>query len=704
MDQFRLIFDISRSILGSDFNPDRMAEVLGNVGAHLDVSRAYVFLDDDEGRTTTCVAEWCAPGVLPQKDNLVGVPYDTISAWRDALAKGFICAPDIKTLPAEVRAILEPQEIVAIVAFPLVYRHRIAGFIGFDECRAPREWGPRELDLLHTVSLIVSLAYERQNADQALENFTTLFRKNPALMAISELPGGVFNDVNAAFCDKLGYRREEVLGRTAAELGIFRVPAQARLITELVAKFGRIAESEVQVARKDGEPISGLISGQVIERGGRRLLLSVLVDITAQKRVEAALHETERRLELAVTGTGAGLWDWDMRGGTVYYSPLWKRILGYREDEIGDSAEEWRSRWHPDDAPAIERAMDAYLKGETPTYEITHRLRHKDGSWRWILTRGGALLDKDGSPYRWVGTNLDVTEDKERSEELERFFSVNLDLLCIADVEGRFLKANQAWSDILGYSVGDLEGRRFLDFVHPDDVADTLEAMASLSSGAEVLNFVNRYRHVDGSYRYIEWRSHPYGRLIYAAARDITERLESENRLRELTIRDALTGVYNRRHVFERLSALVAESRRTGKDFSVAIVDLDRFKSVNDKYGHLAGDAVLRAFSESIGGELRPYDLLGRYGGEEFIVVFPNAALCDAGSILERMRTGFQDLVLPVEGVELRCTFSGGVACSSEFDDRSLSAESLVEQADRRLYAAKGAGRNCIVSGGECAP
>lgn len=117
--------------------------------------------------------------------------------------------------------------------------------------------------------------------------------------------------------------------------------------------------------------------------------------------------------------------------------------------------------------------------------------------------------------------------------ELESFFNVALDLLCIADTDGNFIKVNKAWEEILGYSIEDLEQGKFLDFVHPEDLNATLEVMADLEKQEQVHNFVNRYRSKDGSYRYIEWRSYPQGKLIFAAARDITERIEAEKSIKE---------------------------------------------------------------------------------------------------------------------------------------------------------------------------
>jgi PAS domain S-box-containing protein len=115
-----------------------------------------------------------------------------------------------------------------------------------------------------------------------------------------------------------------------------------------------------------------------------------------------------------------------------------------------------------------------------------------------------------------------------KTEELDQFFSVSLELLCIATTNGRFLRLNPAWERVLGYSREELTGRRFFDFVHPDDLVGTREAVAKLSSQREVTRFENRYRCRDGTYRWLEWTSAPAGDLIYATARDLTMRMEAE--------------------------------------------------------------------------------------------------------------------------------------------------------------------------------
>jgi PAS domain S-box-containing protein len=123
---------------------------------------------------------------------------------------------------------------------------------------------------------------------------------------------------------------------------------------------------------------------------------------------------------------------------------------------------------------------------------------------------------------------------REKSAELDVYFTNALDLLCIADTDGKFRRLNREWESTLGFSVSELEGQSFLDYVHPDDMGSTQQALSRLGSQNEVLGFVNRYRCKDGSYRWIEWRSLPVGNMVYAAARDITGRRQAEESIRRL--------------------------------------------------------------------------------------------------------------------------------------------------------------------------
>lgn len=203
-----------------------------------------------------------------------------------------------------------------------------------------------------------------------------------------------------------------------------------------------------------------------------------------------------------------------------------ERLTGLRaEDVVGRRASEIFPEITGNNYKWLGLFGEVALTGETREFE-----KYFDPLGKWFRVQANSC-EKN---YFSV-TFTDITTEKEQYEGLERFFTVNLDLLCIADTDGRFVKVNRAWESTLGYSIRELENRKFVDLVHPDDLEATLKALKKLGRNEKVLNFVNRYRCRDGSYRYIEWRSNPYGKLIYSSARDITERKKTEQALMHYT-------------------------------------------------------------------------------------------------------------------------------------------------------------------------
>lgn len=182
---------------------------------------------------------------------------------------------------------------------------------------------------------------------------------------------------------------------------------------------------------------------------------------------------------------------------------------------------------------------------------------------------------------------------------------------------------------------------------------------------------------------------------------DVTERRraeealrESDERYRQLSVTDSLTGLFNSRHLHERLQAEVERSRRYNRPLSLLVLDCDNFKKINDTYGHLEGDKVLQALAKSIRLCLRSTDSAYRYGGEEFVVIMPEADTNSAQMLAERLRQGFADeVVLSQCGQNITCTVSIGVAgfCSND------SESQLIRRADDANYEAKRQGKNCVV-------
>ena len=184
------------------------------------------------------------------------------------------------------------------------------------------------------------------------------------------------------------------------------------------------------------------------------------------QRSREALRLSEERWTLALDGAGDGVWDWDLLADRLYFSPMWKAMLGYREDEIGDSPEEWRGRLHPDDAARCRHALNEHLAGRTPTYRCEKRLRCKDGSWLWLLARGKVVEHlPNGRPSRIIGTHADISVRKNLELELRQSNSRLQGLLEAATrvaiigvtVDGRIRTFNTGAERLLGYDREDIQ-------------------------------------------------------------------------------------------------------------------------------------------------------------------------------------------------------------------------------------------------------
>jgi diguanylate cyclase (GGDEF)-like protein len=179
-----------------------------------------------------------------------------------------------------------------------------------------------------------------------------------------------------------------------------------------------------------------------------------------------------------------------------------------------------------------------------------------------------------------------------------------------------------------------------------------------------------------------------------ARYRDLEERFRA---LSELSARDALTGLYNRRYMIEKIESEMNRSLRHGSPVAVLMMDIDHFKRVNDTWGHAVGDQVLKSVGQVLRDSCRVYDIPGRYGGEEFCVVLPETSLGHSPAVAERIRTRVAAAMVPVGATAVNVTASIGIAAiDDETADAILTASALIDRADQALYAAKNRGRNRV--------
>jgi PAS domain S-box-containing protein len=211
---------------------------------------------------------------------------------------------------------------------------------------------------------------------------------------------GVVRHANPAAAHMLRRRRSRMVGRP---LG-FPAPAGTCAEVELPAGGGGRRIVELQAVRSRWE--------------GRPAVLVSLSDRTEHRAADRALRESQERLALVIQGSNDGIWDWDVRSNEVYFSPRWKGMLGYAEEEVASTFEGWRKLLHPEDHDRALATLQDYFEGRSESYELEHRLRHKDGSYRWILARGVALRDATGRPIRMAGSHVDLTGRKQAEERL----------------------------------------------------------------------------------------------------------------------------------------------------------------------------------------------------------------------------------------------------------------------------------------------
>jgi diguanylate cyclase (GGDEF)-like protein/PAS domain S-box-containing protein len=292
-----------------------------------------------------------------------------------------------------------------------------------------------------------------------------------------------------------------------------------------------------------------------------------------------------------------------------------------------------------------------------------------------------AFVGATAAVFRGISLNL--------TEQSSAWFEQDIDLHCIANSDGMFVRVNDAFVRTLGYSKEDLISRPFTEFVHPDDRERTVaETIKLANSMGKTVDFENRYLTADGNYHWLRWSATPvHGGLIYASARDVTSQKEFEYRLEQLAATDSLTGLPNRRRFEQDAQRTLEHITRYGHRAALLMMDLDGFKAVNDTVGHHAGDEVLKCVGSRISTRLRSSDLVARLGGDEFVVLLPESGMPEVGLIAETLMERIKQCSWRQDGVDLPVAGTIGIALFESTSPETLS--NLVRRADQAMLEAK---------------
>ncbi|MFB6447864.1 sensor domain-containing diguanylate cyclase [Bradyrhizobium tunisiense] len=288
------------------------------------------------------------------------------------------------------------------------------------------------------------------------------------------------------------------------------------------------------------------------------------------------------------------------------------------------------------------------------------------------------------------------------------------DMVTRIGLDNRLLYVSPSCARITGWSAEELLGTSAIAGIHADDMERVEQAIAALKNGeAEEARFVYRQRHRDKGEIWAEAALHvtlasDSGEIdgVVAVVRDMTEQKDLQDRLASLATTDGLTGLANRRAFDERLADEWARARRDGTQLSLLLIDVDHFKKFNDHYGHLAGDACLRALGRILSAQARrPADLAARYGGEEFAVLLPNTGPDGCAEVGEGIRLALKELaMLHGQNPPSRLVTASLGGASAVPSETAMDCSTLVAAADRALYAAKDGGRDRLVMSGQVIP
>lgn len=425
--------------------------------------------------------------------------------------------------------------------------------------------------------------FERRKAEEALRASEALYHS-----LVETLPLGVwrkdlegrFTFANQRFCESTGKPLDQILGKTDFDFYPQELAAKYRRDDEHVHASGTTLETTEDHVTTAGQRLFvQVVKAPIVDAHGEVAgTQGIFWDLTARRRAEEELRKSQERFELAVQGSQDGLWDWDLTTDEVYYSPRYKAMLGHEDHEFPNRREEWARRVHPEDLARVRTELRAHFKSREPLSWVEFRMRHKDGSYRWVRSRAFVLRDPTGRVYRMAGSHEDITDRKHVEEELarERYLLHTLmtqrkqaelalrqseeryrsmiaamqDGVVHLDADGRIHACNASAERILGLSADQLMGRTILDLrwgaIREDGAPFPDEArppVVTLRTGQPCANVILGVRRPEETVTWLSVNTQPLFHAdgttlagVVVCFADVTDRKRTEEALKQSTL------------------------------------------------------------------------------------------------------------------------------------------------------------------------
>ncbi len=526
-----------------------------------------------------------------------------------------------------------------------------------------------------------------------------VLRANRVLLGMLGRSQGPVNARDIVHPDDLETAESSLLALTTGATD--RVELELRFLRGTDDQDPRVGEG----VRSDVAPVvfwTHVSASPVLNRaGGVDYIVAHVVDRTDRREEAERLRMAEVRFRTAFDHATTGIALISPSGSYLQVNEALCRILARSEDEL--LSMDFVDVRHPDDVAGSVDLRERMLLGEVDaeTYEL--RYVRPGGEVVWGRTSASAVRNDVGEVLYFLHLTEDITAERHAEEELgrrQRWFEALVehatDVVCLLAPDGMIQWVSPSAQRVLGYGF-DKVGTSMADLLHPGDRTRVIEAFRQIAidpAPGGAIEF--RIAHADGSWRYFETIAtnlldDPDVGAIVANSRDVTERAEAAEQLSHRASHDPLTGLANRELLLERMAEGLDKARRSGGAVAALYLDIDRFKMINDRYGHAAGDRVLQAVAAQLLRTVRPGDTVARLGGDEFVVLAEGVSgSADFLMLAERLRAAASDPVLLSTGDRVDPTLSAGVAVAHG----PTLPDMLLRDADAALYRAKERGKD----------